>query len=344
MQKANLSCVAVISLLAVFTGCSPSDDSDTTQAQPPTIDTNSAPSVAFHLSWPVGNRYVQRLTLNEQNRLQLPGRPQPLVEEISLAQQYALTVDREDVSGGHELEVILLDTRIDVDVNGRSILNLDTTRDPAEGDAAALHEVFHGVQDMTVMVHLNVSNHTARMTGVNEIKSTVLARLPPQTRSVLSRVYTEDYFNQLALLVPLRALNQITARVGETWATAVGVDSEALGSAVWRLRFTFEKWDTLNARRCAVLRFEGTLDKVGDGKSKSMGLDSQIERGAMTGTTWFDPELGQARESRLELSIDLAMTMAIPQIGNKGGGTRTMHRQLRRQIHVKLLEWHHGNP
>lgn len=322
----------------ILAGCSRSEPEDAPATRSPTNETARSESVRLQWQWPEGKRLVHRLQLEEQNRLQLPGRPNPLVEEISVTQDYALTAAGETAAGGREIEETFLTTKMAITVNGRPVLHLDTSRDESVDGPTTPQDIFRNLVGMGVSVTLDASNHITKISGQDGIKNSVIAQMPPQARSILSRVYTEDFFGQLVLPNHLRGLGPREARPGDTWTAETEIRTGSLGQALLKLAFTFEKWDTMKNRSCALLHFEGTLATVGEGGSGPMGMKTRIDRGTVSGRSWFDPDLGQVIASNLEQTMDMVMTMNVPRIGDKGGGTQTMANHLRQSVQARLLD------
>src|SRR5919109_1160200 len=65
---------------------------------------DSAP-VALHVKWPVGNRYSQRMEMSGDTEIFMPMSPKPMLQKVSVNQEYSVTVLGARPKNGRELEL-----------------------------------------------------------------------------------------------------------------------------------------------------------------------------------------------------------------------------------------------
>jgi hypothetical protein len=85
-------------------------------------------------------------------------------------------------------------------------------------------------------------------------------------------------------------------------------------------------------RRCAVLESLGTL-KGGGGTAGPMGKMS-IEQGKVTGTSWFDPELG----AMVGVDSDQKMQLKIEPPAGAPGGNKPFSGEVTQKVLAKLVD------
>src|SRR5688500_7463685 len=127
-------------VLVVVAGCKKSETAKSSSGGSESSEHVSARDgepVTLSVKWPVGNRYTQRMEVNGDTETRIPQQPKPMQQKISLNQEYSITVLAERPKGGRELELEVESAEIDVTMNGKPVVNLDTKAEasPAEGNS-----------------------------------------------------------------------------------------------------------------------------------------------------------------------------------------------------------------
>src|SRR5688572_14153425 len=92
--------------------------------------------VALKVKWPVGNRYTQRMEVNGDTQTHMAQSPKPMLQKVELNQEYTVTVLRERTNAGPELELEFQAVEMDVTMNGKPVVNLDTRAEAGGAEAS----------------------------------------------------------------------------------------------------------------------------------------------------------------------------------------------------------------
>ena len=107
MNKNLILIAALLALSLPWVGCNKSGKLDTASTfKPP-----SGP-VELKLKWPLGERIVQDMDMKQNMELSMPGQPAPMKQDMTMGQEYGLTVLKENPDGGHEVEMEFLSARM----------------------------------------------------------------------------------------------------------------------------------------------------------------------------------------------------------------------------------------
>src|SRR5882724_6771372 len=80
------------------------------------------------LKWPQGEHVVQNMDMKTSTETAVPGQPEPMHQNMSMGQKYALTVLKADPDGGHEVEMEFLGARMGMEMNGKKMLDYDSDK------------------------------------------------------------------------------------------------------------------------------------------------------------------------------------------------------------------------
>ena len=99
--------------------------------------------------------------------------------------------------------------------------------------------------------------------------------------------------------------------------------------------FNFQSWEFRGHRLCARQAFQGSLKGQTDtAAAPSTGLRMALQDGTVTGTSWFDVELGLVIEANL--TQDLTMDIITPAPARGGAGGLTLTDRMHQTIAIKL--------
>ena len=343
MKKAVVAFAIGVAVCLPIAGCKKSEDSKTA------IKTGSADTVPktddrveLKLKWPVGNRYVQRMDIVQCSEINVPQAPQPVKQEVTMGQDYSLTVTQKRPGGGHVLELEFLSTEMDVTMGGKSVMTFDSKGEAGDETRNPLAAMFRKMAGARIMYLMDVSNQVERVEGFEEFREKVTKDSPPQARDMLTGIYSEDYLKQMVGYS--RNLPANAVKPGETWPVQTEIAMGPMGSVVSEATYTFKGWELHGKQRCALLEFTGTLkSKEGLAPGKP-GMNMTIENGVSSGKTWFDPELGMFRESAIDQDLNMRITFqASPDPANPALQGQTMTSTMSQQIKIILSEVSQGS-
>ena len=108
--------------------------------------TFTAPSgpVELKLKWPVGERIVQSFDMKQNMEIFVPNQPNPIKQDMTMGQEYGLSVLKENPDGGHVVEMEFLSARMGMEMGGKAF-NYDSTKksvnDKADPATAAVQKM-----------------------------------------------------------------------------------------------------------------------------------------------------------------------------------------------------------
>ena len=302
-----------------------------------TAAADDAAAVTLRAKWPVGNRYTQRMEVNGDTETHMPQMPKPMLQKVSLNQEYSITVVAERPKGGRELELEVESAEIDVTVNGKPVVNLDTKAEasPLETDNPSLAS-FRQIIGTKIKFLLDPSNRVEKVEGVPEFSAKAAAGANPQGRAAIQGMFSEDYFKQL--VDTQRSLPPKPVKTGDSWPLKEDIAMPPFGKMNIDVNYTFNGWEQRAKRKCAAIDFTGTM--VAKGDPSQPGMNMQIESGKIAGRTWFDPDLGAAVES--SFNQDLLIHINVPRGRTPKDGTppatQTITNNTKQKIVIKLVD------
>jgi len=319
-------------------GCKKSDPAAKTgsggsasEEESATVADDGSP-VALKVKWPVGNRYTQRMEMKGDTKT-------PVAQQkVELNQEYTITVLRERTNGGRELELEFQATEMDVTVNGKPVVNLDTRAEA--GGAEASNPVTAGFREIVgakITLLMDASNNVEKVEGVQQFLAKASRSGNPQGRAAMQGIFSEQYFKQLVDFG--RGFPQQPVKPGDSWPLQFDVEAPMLGTIKLDLNNTFKGWESRENRKCAAIDFNGTMNSKGGPNAGAMGMRMTIEDGKLSGKTWFDPQLGTAVETRMDQDMVMHISRAArTNLAGASPALQTMTNQTKQIVVIKLVE------
>lgn len=298
--------------------------------------------VMLTVKWPVGNRYTERMEMNGDTETTMPQMPKPMQQKVQVIQEYSITVLGERPKGGRELELEFESTEIDVTMNGKPVLNLDTQGEAGGGEVSnPIASSFRQVIGARIKFLLDASNHVEKVEGYKEFVAKATAGGNPQSRAIMQNMFSEDYFQQMVDFA--RGLPRQPVNVGESWPLQTDLNVPVLGVMKMDLTYTFKGWEPREKRRCAAIDFTGTMTSKSSSNAAPMGMTSKVESGQISGKTWFDPELGNPVETLINQDLVIHMTVPAPRaqrtnVASQAAASQNLTNRSKQKIVIKLAD------
>ena len=327
MNKNILLITVTLALSLSWVGCNKSGKLDKVS----TFKTPSGP-VELKLKWPVGERVVQRLDMKQNMEIFVPNQPNSIKQDMTMGQEYGLTVLKENPEGGHEVELEFLGMQMAFSQGGKSVMNYDSSKKSSPDNANPMADAFQKIIGAKIKYFLDVSNNVERIEGVDALVSRLESGGSPDAVAPLKSMFNEGYFKQM--IDSSRYMPHKPVQPGDTWPVQSEIAMGPLGILVMDYTFTFQKWEQLGKRNCARWEFRGTITSKPDDSSRLPGMTMDIQDGTSSGVSWFDPELGKIIKTSLNQNITMAMT--IPMNMNGKTITQTMTNVMNQVITIKL--------
>ena len=296
-----------------------------------------APSsaVEFKLKWPTGERVVQSMDMKSKSETTLPGRTTPMKQDMTMVQKYALTVLRETATGGHEVEMEFLSAKMGTDMGGKNKMAYDSTKTTDADKKNPMAGVFGKIIGSKIKYFMDASNNVERVEGVEELMKRISSGGSAAAAAPLKGMFNDGYFKQL--MSSVRFLPTKPVSPGDSWPVQIEYPMGMMGTLVMDYTFTFEKWELHGKRNCARMEFQGTVKSKPGETPSTTGMSIDVQNGSISGTSWFDPELGITIDTTMNQDMTMAMTFPQnPRAKSPAAGPQIMTSQISQTINIKL--------
>lgn len=327
-KKLSLFILTLAATLAV-TGCGKKSGK---LADRSTFKTPSGP-VELKLKWVQGERIVQDMDMKQNMEISIPGQPAPMKQNMTMGQQYGLTVLKESPDGSHEVEMEFLSARMGMKMGDKTLMDYDSAKKAAADKPNPVADMFGKIVGSKILFYLNASNTVERVEGVDDMVARLSTGAKADALAPLKGMYNEGYFKQM--MSANRFMPPKAVQPGDTWPVQVEFPMSTLGIMVMNYTFTFQGWEMHGQRNCARMEFQGTITTRPDAGAKAGAMSISIIDGSTTGISWFDPEFGKTIETSMNQDMKMAITM--PSNPRSPGKAQSMTNQMNQVIVIKLV-------
>jgi hypothetical protein len=325
-----LSAIFVMSLSGM--GCNKSGK----LSQPSTFTPPSGP-VELKLKWPQGEQILQEMDMKRTMEFSIPGRSSPVKQDMSMEQEYGLTVLNATPDGEREVEMEFLNARVKMMTGTKALPNYDSAKKTAADEANPVAKLFGKIIGSKIEFFLNASNQVERMDGVDALTEKLASGRRDDQLDGFRNQFSEGNLKQMmsaSLFMPPRAVQP-----GDTWPVHIEFPMGTLGTMVVDDEFTFQRWEMHGERNCARLEFQGTVTNKLDMDPNLDRMSVSITDGDASGVFWFDPELGITIDTTVNLNLNLLINIPMRRRDDLDGVARTQHitSQLNEMVNTKLI-------
>ena len=280
--------------------------------------------VDMKIKWAAGKTFAMRMELNMTTEMKVPNQPDPVKQDIKLAQDFNLTALQKLDNGGWNLQLEFENVSMDVSMGGRSLMSFNSTDSTAaetNNPAAAILRAMIGAR---LQYFTDASGKVEKMGGVDDLMKRIKAVAKPQEVGMFQQMFSEDTlkrYGSFSEALPNRIVN-----VGESWSVKNDIVS-TIGTLTMDMNYTFKNWEQHGARKCAHVDATGTLASK-NVSAAMVGAAVEIKDGKITGDFWFDPELGMIVDVHNTQDMALKITTR----------TQTMSQQISQKVRLSLVD------
>jgi hypothetical protein len=270
--------------------------------------------------------------------LSIPGQPSPTKQDMTMGQEYGLTVLKETPDGGHEVEMEFLSARMGVAAGGKTVLEYDSTKKSANDNANPAADIFGKIVGSKIQYFLDASNEVERIEGVDELVNRLSSGGQADgLASFRESMFSKDRFMQIMSVN--RYMPPKAVQPGDTWPVKQSFEMGPLGTMTMDFDGTFQKWEMHGQRNCARLEFQGTIKSTPGTNANPTKLSMTITDGDFSGVSWFDPELGITIDTTMNQDIKMVMNLPMNSRGFPGaaGRMQTITNQMNQVVSIKLV-------
>jgi hypothetical protein len=338
MNRYTAFLAVTLTICLPLLGCKKSETTQT-QSEKAAAERVAIPSgpVELKLKWTVGSRIEQRMDVVQNSEIFIPRMPKPMKQEMTMGQEFALSVLKERPGGGYELELEFLGNQMMVMMGERTVVNFDSQGESTD-DNNPLAATFRKMVGARIKYLLDASNKVEKVEGLHDFRKRITTGAPNEAVAIFNSTFTEDYFKQMvnyAQNLPPKAVS-----IGDSWPVQIEMVLGPLGTMVVDLKYTFKGWDKREKRNCALLEYAGTINTKPGRGAGPLGMSISIEDGKSAGKSWFDPAAGLFVDSAIKQSMRMLMIMPDMAGGktNATPRTQTVTNLMTQTIAMKVVE------
>jgi hypothetical protein len=338
MKRNFILIAALLALSLSWVGCNKSSKPTGKLAEPSTLKTPPSGPVELKVKWSMGERIVQAMDTKMNMEISVPGRPAPVKQNMTMGQQYGLTVLKENPDGGHEVEMEFLNAKMGMESGGKTVLEYDSAKKSSTDQPNPVADMFGKIVGAKLQFYLNASNEVERVEGVDELIDQMSSGGPANGLAALKdSLFSKDRLKEM--MSANRFLPPKAVQPGDTWPVKQSFELGSLGTMATDFDCTFVKWEMHGERNCARIEFQGTFNSTPGTNATRAGMSMSILNGNSSGVTWFDPDLGITIDTTM--NQDITMLMSVPlNLGAKPGApvhTQSITNQINQVMNIKLV-------
>jgi len=332
MKKQIILMASLLGLGLVWSGCNKAGKlNEKSEFQPP-----SGP-MEFKLKWPQGQHVEQDMDMKMAMETSIPGQANPMKQDITMGQNYGLTVLQANPDGTHEIELEFLSARMSMKSGEKTMMDYDSGKSSPPDKKNPIGDVFGKIVGSKLQYFLTASNTVDRVEGAEALFSRLSSGPSGQQEmGPLKSMFNEGYFKQMMsanLLLPAKPVQP-----GDTWPVEMDFPMGTLGEMILKYDFTFVRWEMHGKRNCARLEFQGTIETKQAATGQKTPFTMTLQNGTTSGISWFDPELGITIDTTMYQ--DFGMIIQVPLPAHKGATAPKMQsitNEMKQTMTVKLV-------
>jgi hypothetical protein len=264
--------------------------------------------VELKLDWPLGRHALQSFDMKIGVAMNIPGMAQPMNQDITMAQDTALTVTKEMDGGKHEVEMEYLNTKMSVAAAGKKVVDYDSSKKSEKGTDPGIAAMGKMV-GAKIQFILDASNRVESVQGIDDLQGRMTSVIKGDQSGMLKTFLSADTLKQMmdhAASLPGKAV-----KPGDSWPVQREFSMGPLGTMESDFTFTLNSWEKRNDRWCARIGMDGTMtNKPSDTADTALpGMKIAVSDGTCSGETWFDIDMGMFVETKLNNDMKLAITV-----------------------------------
>lgn len=314
MKKILFPVSFVVAACCMFAGCSQKEEggpakenSTSTQMSSGGSSSSGGEAVELKLKWTAGKKYIQHMTMAQDSEAKMGQRS--MQQHMEMTSDYSVSALKSLPDGGTDLELEFTAQKMEVDAGGQT-LHFDSASDPTEDAGNPLAATLRKMVGAKIHYLTDANGKVQKVEGFNEFLDRLGASSPQA--AMMKSMFNEDTLKQYADFG--RGLPDHPVKPGDTWPLKLQMPVGPVGELTLNLNYTFKGMEQHDGHNCALLDYTGTLSSTPLENTNGMALN--IENGKISGTTWFDPDLGMVIETASDQSMDI-------KIGGSTGQTIT---------------------
>lgn len=260
-----------------------------------------AQSVDLHQRWQAGKKYTQIIETAQQSTIEIG--PQKMDQSTKMTIEISIAVRPHEDGKRRRMTMVYDRVAMDMSMNGQK-MSFDSANPGT--DPLGMGKSLGSTVGKELKILIDEKG------GVTEIENydsyiEQLGKSPipgVDFREMHSREALTQMVNQGALL----SLPEKPIEPGASWRFEQLLALPKIGKVSTRGSYTYKGMAQRSGANCVELTTEGklTMDVSGEAGAVSP-LAIKVTDGTITGTVWFDPQLGVMRESQIQQDMTMSM-------------------------------------
>ncbi len=260
-----------------------------------------AQSVDLHQRWQAGKKYSQTVETAQQSTIEMAG--QKMEQSTTMTIDISIAVRALEDGKRRRMTMTYDRVAMDMSMNGQK-MSFDSANPGT--DPLGLGKTLGATIGKELKILLDETGAVVEIENYDSyIEQLGKSPIPGMDfREMQSREALTQMVNQGALLsLPGKPIES-----GGSWAFDQTLALPKIGKVSTRGTYTFKGMAQRAGATCAELAMEGKLTMdVGGEAGAASPLAVKVTNGAITGTVWFDPQLGVMRESQIQQDMTMSM-------------------------------------
>ena len=278
--------------------------------------------VEMKITWIAGREYPMHIEVDQTASTDVPGRPQSVVQGVSLTQDFDFSALKQLDNGGWQLELKFDSETLNVSQGGRTVMSFASAQSAAQdaGDPAA--PILRAMIGTRIQYFTDAKGGVDRLEGMDALKSRINAAAQPQEQAVFNELFSEDTLKQYGSFA--EAMPNRVVVIGDSWQVKKDINSP-IGVLTLDIKYTFKNWEQHDGHPCAHVAEVGNI--LTKNVSTATGMAVEITNGDISGEFWYDPALGMIVDVDNHQNMTLKVTTR----------AQAMTSQINRNVRLSLL-------
>jgi hypothetical protein len=267
----------------------------------------AAESVDLTPKWLLGKRYFQSMEMAQSSTVSIGA--QKMEQQMTMKTETVMTVSPHEDGQRKRLNVKYGRMAMEMNMGGQK-MGFDSDS-PGGTDPLGLGKTLGGLVGKEFRVILKPDGKVDDIENLDQILGELAAAGP--LAGQMSQMFSKETMGQMIEQAAFRNIPPHPVKPGETWPMDFQMTLPQIGRITIKGTYRYQTMVDRDGVACAEVVNDGTLGMdidpglVGEGAQK---LGMRFEGGKLSGTTWFDPAIGMAREG--VISQEMTLKMANP--------------------------------
>ncbi len=259
--------------------------------------------VEMQMKWQAGKKYVMHREQTQTTETKPPNQPKPVKQVQKMTQDFSLSPVRDLDNGGQQLQLEFEGLTVEVGDGERKMFSADSAQNSAEDAKNPVGARLRKMVGARLQYFINANGKVEKMEGYPELVKQAAGE-NPKAQAAFRDMFNESVLQKFGSFGEDSTPHRVV-KLGDGWAIHLEEPSGA-GPLNVDLKCTFKDWEQHADHKCMRIIFAGTITPQAAPNTAS--LPAKIEKGRVSGETWFDPQLGMIVQIAFDADMNLKIT------------------------------------